>query len=455
MPGLFAAFLAAFATYSLSALLLFSAPAQAETIVSCPKGMKFEHPACFTPCRSGYVGDGPLCREPCKSGFSWGYSGCSKWGGLVSYYPDNYTRDSATPTTCNSSSFSRPIPDDKTPLQFTMVVASDPQYPWWFGGSRSDCSTEDCVKEKSAEANGNQIQAMNNVVNAKHTRDGQDVNSVWPSTPNVPESRRGQSIPDPKGVVINGDLTAFWHDWQVDKFMDMFHRNDSDPLNSKNLKLNLYPGLGNHDYANNKNDCWWGHNPDYLLYQAHGCAKNASHYIKKAVACNLIPNFASSTLTGYNDNSLAYSWDIGRYHFIQLHNYPTYSYGEIGLNDAIQWLRQDLQKAHDAGQRIVLNMHDYGEHMRQNNTEFLEAIAGKRVVALFAGHIHNSHGHVGTVPGTNIPVFRSGSSDYATFLLAEFAEDYMTVAVVESLFGIPRFMDPNNSSKMKTIQFDH
>lgn len=432
-------------------LLMLSFLARGEQIITCPVGMKYQGSTCYEPCRSGYEEDSVLCRKSCKSGFSWKYGACSKWGGLVSYYPDNYQRNTAEPQVCNSSSFSKTIPDSASPARFTMLFASDPQIPWWFGARRADCNTDACVKEKSYEANGNQVQAMNNIVNATHTSGGVTQTGIWPSTSTIRADRRGQEISDPLGVVINGDLTAFWHDWQVEKYMDFYHRNDSAPLDSKNLKLNLYPGLGNHDYANNKNDCWWSRNLEYAPLGANGCAKNAAHYIKKTLSCNLVSNFPSSTVTSFDDGSLAYSWDIGRYHFIQLHNYPTYTYNEIGLSDAIQWLRGDLQKAHDAGQKIVLNMHDYGEHMRRSNIEFLEAIAGKRVVALFAGHIHESNGYAGTITGTNIPVFRSGSSDYSTFLLVEFGEDYFTVSVISSEGGTPRIMNPGSTYKTRTV----
>lgn len=444
------------ATLCLGALLLlvvYSSTASAESIVSCPTGMKYENQLCHQPCRDNYIEDGLLCRRECSSGFTWNGFVCSKWYGLTTYYPDSYSRTTSNPTYCSTSSFTRKISSSTSPETFTMIVSSDSQYPWWRGANDSNCSSEECVKEKGEQTNREQIQAMNNVINTSHSSNGNTISALWPSTSNVLASRRGGAISEPKGVILNGDLTAFWHDWQAEKYMDLYHRNDADPNNTSNLKLNLYPGLGNHDIANNRGDCWWVRNFEYISYGANGCAKNAAHYIKKMVSCNLVSNFPSSSMTSYDDGSLAYSWDIGRYHFVQLHNFPTYTYPEIGLGSSIEWLRQDLQRAYDAGKRSVINLHDYGEHMSSYNADFLGAISGKNVIAVFAGHLHSQNGYVGSVAQTQIPLFRSGAAEYNTFLLVEFGRNHMTVGVIDSTGGSPRFMNPSSSYKLKTIEF--
>ena len=155
-----------------------------------------------------------------------------------------------------------------------MIISSDSQYPWWRGtGNRAQ------EKQKGEETNRQQIRAMNNIATITHSANGETVTGQWPDNSNVASSRRNAVITTPHSVVINGDLTAFWHDWHVDKFMDLYHRNDADPDNQENLKLNLLPGLGNHDYENNANDCWWSRNLEYYAYGSDGCAKNATHYI--------------------------------------------------------------------------------------------------------------------------------------------------------------------------------
>lgn len=431
----------AFILLAVLAVNLVIRDASAETIVTCPTGMKYESDLCYQPCREGYTAAGPTCRKGCKSGYSWDGLTCSNW--FYSYAPETYVRNTSAATTCNSSSFTHTLPG-ATNDTFTMIVSSDSQWPWWRGTGNTAQE-----KQKGTETNHQQIKAMNNITTITHTHNGSTVTGQWPDNSNVPSPRRGAAIVEPEGVIINGDLTAFWHDWQVDKYMDFYHRNDADPDNMENLKLDLYPGLGNHDYGNNAHDCWWNRNLEYLTYGSNGCAKNATHYIKKMVSCNLVSNFPSDTISAFHEPSLAYSWSKGKYHFIQLQNYPTYTYSDISISSSITWLRGELTRAHNAGRRIVLLMHDYS-----TNNELIEAMAGKNVVAVFAGHIHEHHGYVGHVSGRpEIPVFRSGAAEYNTFLLAEFGENHMTVGAVRSYDGTPEFISPTNSSYMRSKVF--
>ena len=63
---------------------------------------------------------------------------------------------------------------------------------------------------------------------------------------NVPKlTVAGHPVEIPQGVIINGDLTAFWHNTQREDFLDIY----------ANLDYIFYPGLGNHDYENNVSDC--------------------------------------------------------------------------------------------------------------------------------------------------------------------------------------------------------
>lgn len=432
----------AFTFLCLIALNLVVRDVSAASIVSCPTGMKYQSNLCYQPCRDGYTEDGPSCRQSCRAGYSWDGISCSR-GFFLSYYPESYFRRTESPTICNSESFAKTIPAPSTQERFTVIFSSDSQYPWWRGAHDPDCNSEACVKQKGESTNKEQIRSMNNITTV--TPSGN-----WPTSRQVAESRRGQAITQPRGVLINGDLTAFWHPWQVEKYMDLYHRNDADPNNKDNLKLNLLPGLGNHDYANNHKDCWWLRNSEYTPLGLSGCEKNATDYIKKMVSCQLVSNFPSSEIISFDEASLAYSWRWGQYYFIQLHNYPSYNDPHIDISASITWLRGELQKAHDAGYRIVLNLHDF----RPFNSEFLEAMAGKRVVAIFAGHIHESYGYIGKVQDRpDISFFRSGAAEYNTFLLAEFGPDSITVGVVDSTGGTPEFKDASSRRYMKSILF--
>ncbi len=426
----------------------------AEIITTCPSGMIYQDQVCYQPCPEGYFDNGPTCRGSCPNGYSWDGLTCSGgFLGLDVKIPSLVTRKTGLPSICSSTNIRKPVVPGDNSTPFTLIFSSDPQYPWWRGAHDPACSSEECVKEKSAGLIADQIQSMNNMVNVRYNNDGETFIGLWPETENIPASRRGNTIPDPKGVVVNGDLTAFWHGWQVEKYMSFYHRNDADPLNPHNLKLTFYPGLGNHDYANNKNDCWWQRNSEYLVDKTNGCARNATHYIKKLVSCDLAPNFPAKTITGFNEESLAYSWDIGKYHFVQLHNYPSYTYSEVNISDSFEWLKSDLEAAHNAGQRIVLNMHD--TYLDLYSLAFRSAIADKNVVAIFSGHIHELNGYVNSLSNgdQSIPMFKSGASEYSTLLLAEFAESHLTVAVIETFDGVPMFRDPENSYKTRTILF--
>ncbi len=174
------------------------------------------------------------------------------------------------------------------------------------------------------------------------------------------------------------------------------------------------------------------------------CGKKAVSYIKDMVYCDGVSNFVNTLVQRFDEDSLAYSWDIGNYHFVQLNNYPTYAASSIKIKSAIAWLKTDLATATTNGQHIVLNFHDYGEHMPKDDPDFLDAINGANVVALFAGHTHTV-GESGTIHGTQIPFFRSGASEYNRFLLVEFGSNYMNVGVINSLSGTAKFV--NNQTK--------
>lgn len=49
----------------------------------------------------------------------------------------------------------------------------------------------------------------------------------------------------------------------------------------------------------------------------------ALEYMRTAVGCDSIPGFKRSGLTRYHAGSMAYSWDEGQFHFVQLQYFPT------------------------------------------------------------------------------------------------------------------------------------
>jgi hypothetical protein len=390
----------------------------------------------------------------------------------------------------------------------------------------------------------------------------------------------GLPISTPSGLIINGDLTAYFHGSEFGTFSWMYY------FGFLGI-YQIYPGLGNHDYKNNvdKGDLgggayWdWGvtRYDDGLVYSADKDrnAKEAVWFMANQI--ETMPNIVNRDLSAFvslenkggfdarlradyytngtgtlrfetspfevgqrraigipreatNVNvqieewtgfdwttvntyhfdhggracfevtgttydpdsaatpcahewpsgsfgSLAYSFDIGNFHFVQLQYRPDYHHdlpartitGPVTTYEidespgftvfsSYAWLKADLSAATAAGRFIVLNMHDAiandcaeGEGVMswnpcnaervpvKDDPLFLQAIANQNVVAVFAGHLHHRYGladHV--VSGDKrIPIFLSGSAEYEKFLLADFHRKYFTVAVIDSSTGQP------------------
>lgn len=323
---------------------------------------------------------------------------------------------------CDGTSFTRPRVLQASHDPFTLIIASDTQLPW--GTEPCPGTPEECEIAYAVKTNQWFTRSMNGIQSL----------GTWPlALPNT----GGKPVEQPAWVTINGDLTAFFHPYQLDLFRQ--HYDPQWPTADPDvLQLPMFPGLGNHDYANNVNDCWGLELPDYFAYPANGCVAQAVRWMRGIVSCGIIPSVPYAKIVNFDAGSLSYSWDYRGYHFVQLHNYPTYTVGPpINVTSSIAWLANDLAQAAAAEKRIVLNMHDYGDHWSTSDPGFYAAIVGKPIVALFAGHFHGTHGRFATVPGTLIPVFISGSADTRHFLIAEFADTYMSVATVNTNGGVP------------------
>ena len=394
----------------LAVTLLLAAANTSTFPAGCVGGKVYDAGLCYRRCKSGYKGVGPVCWEKCPAGTRDIGALCTK--GARPHRKKSYGRGVGTvPPICKARSFDKPVPAATGPRTFTMIFASDTQLPWWTRDGR--CKNEACTLAIGRKTNGEQVAAINGITRLR-----------WPD---------GHAVQKPQGVVLNGDLTAFWHDWQLELFEEYW-------TNKESIHLPVFPGLGNHDYANNVRDCWWVRDLGFFKGK-NGCAQSAVNWMKAAVSCGKAEPFPARLVQRFDTNSLAYSWNVGSWHFVQLHNRPDYAEAGIGIRDSFAWLKADLAAATAAGRRSVLNFHDYGDHMKQDDARFLAAIAGQRVAAVFAGHIHQDSGYVGAVPGRpEIPIYRSGSSEHQTFLLAEFGPDRLTVASISSEGGAPRLL---------------
>lgn len=438
----------------LAVSLLADSPVQAESIISCPRGMQYQSAACYSVCPEGYEQEGVYCRASCSDGYSYNSLTGQCLKGFFSgfYTPDRRQRQMAYPSVCESTSFTRTVDTSGDPETFTLIVASDPQLPW---GGPSD--SKEAVLAFGKKTNHEQVQAMNGIEQASHRVNGEFISGRWPTDFWLTRGG-GEVISRPLGVIMNGDLTAYWHPWQVDLYKQYYHTSDTDVPGAANLKLKLFPGLGNHDYANNlyrkDQGCWWNRNLEYMSFGYNGCAKNATHYIKTMVSCGGVPNFESRRVSSYDEASLAYSFEIGQYHFVQLNNHPAFTADEVGVTDAFEWLRRDLARAAQNNRYIVINFHDYGDHMSIFNQQFSDLMVAYKshIVALFAGHLHAA-GYKGLVPLTKIPIYLGGSSEFNDFLLVQFGKDYMNVGVMSSKGGEPRFPDYSHPDNLKTWLF--
>ncbi|MFJ4455081.1 metallophosphoesterase [Pseudomonas sp. NPDC089392] len=218
-------------------------------------------------------------------------------------------------------------------------------------------------------------------------------------------------------LIINGDITDYGHGNERKSFRSQITKSPSStpgPL--------FLPGLGNHDYDQNVGNC-----------ANNGCARDAvcDHIMwtktiqNSGSAVNFDHTFAGETHTG----SLAYSFDIGNIHVIQLNNEPTYTnYFETGgstavgakrkfnITSSMAWLEKDLIAAKSRGKYTIINLHKINQWENESVRlgKFTQLIQDKKVIAIFAGHYHKLLGKYGNFG--KIPSFQSGALMGKTYI---------------------------------------
>ncbi|WP_153801074.1 RICIN domain-containing protein [Foetidibacter luteolus] len=319
---------------------------------------------------------------------------------------------------------------------FYMIFASDPQWPWT---NKTDDEITQTESEKESDAttlNQNHVKSMNTLIS--------ELNLV-------------------KGIILNGDLTAYGHSPEFDKYTSIY----------KGANATIYAGLGNHDYANNIDDTYENNSAnrmvEYMVDHIKSNGSTRSDY-KKSDSYTF-PDVVT-TITG----SLAYSWDIGNVHFVQLQNYPLYkrewsNYVSIGaakrktvkITSSLSWLKTDLALARQAGKIIILNYHDSDEHWGDYYTtdelttltaDFKAILDTYKVSAVFVGHYHKWLGKQtsprrATATYGTTPVFYCGSASQSKYLLANFKGNKLIVENVSSLDGAA-----TRSNKTEITVFD-
>ncbi|XTZ40196.1 aegerolysin family protein [Salmonella enterica] len=295
----------------------------------------------------------------------------------------------------------------RTPSAFKAIIASDPQ-AWRLetGDPNSESNRSPWLSR-----NKNTAQAINTIVGQDH----------------------------PAFMIVNGDITEFGREAT---------RNDYHAVYDTISTPVLY-GLGNHDYANNVGDCTVPGN-----LSSSSCAYTAVWSMgKEIVGYNSLFSKNGNFRDDYDENtsvtqSLAYSWDYGYMHFVQLQNYPTYAVSiyMYTIKKSLDWLEQDLKLAKERGKYSILNMHDYSQHFISNATaaekeRFKNLINTYRVVAIFGGHSHvykrvnYDGGH--SVYG-NAVVYDSGALFKGDFLRVNFGDVCLKVEVMNGKTGVPK-----------------
>ncbi len=227
--------------------------------------------------------------------------------------------------------------------------------------------------------------------------------------------------------IINGDLTEFGRPQTYQDYADIY----------KSIAYPVYEGLGNHDYYNNIGDCMI----PLTSLSKNACAISAVQRMLQELKkySRSLPEFnqhvTSRVLIRYErayniiTGSLSYSWDYGDIHYVQLHNYPTYTanlsgdYTKVRIMSALRWLKKDLAAADARGKVTILNFHDARPYFGDKDSHFLHPknarrlaafksiITNHNVKAIFVGHEHQ---HVycraqdDKVFG-NIPVYTAGA----------------------------------------------
>ena len=222
-------------------------------------------------------------------------------------------------------------------------------------------------------------------------------------------------------LIINGDITNYGHGNERKAFRQEIQRfRDSQPGPL------MLPGLGNHDYQGNVNDC-----------ANNGCARDAvcdQIIWTKAIAAatpGMKFDHHYSPSQRRHTGSLAYSLDIGMLHIVQLNLEPTYtvsfSTGGVGvsgektyfdISSSMSWLKRDLESAKARGQYTIINMHRYNgwKDPAIRSGEFSKLIADNKVIALFAGDLHDQLGYKQGAGFGKVPLFHSGAILKKTWL---------------------------------------
>ena len=203
-----------------------------------------------------------------------------------------------------------------------------------------------------------------------------------------------EDLPTPRTLVMNGDLTAYFHPYEKRAYSKIYE--DVQSLKS------YFPSLGNHDIEHMVSYTRCDHAmllgfTFHLQIAKSGAMYEGDEWIGlpncnmehslgyfKSGFCGMIPGFDADRIVRYDSSSLAYSWNEGVYHFVHTHYFPTFEIASVGYKSSVQWLRRDLEMANEKGYATILFVHA----AQGLNQALEEVVLGKNVKAIFAGHTH-------------------------------------------------------------------
>ncbi|WP_213950053.1 metallophosphoesterase [Luteibacter sp. dw_328] len=289
----------------------------------------------------------------------------------------------------------------------TMIVTSDPQYPWT---DRTDRGAQESDNERDQRSEALITEQYRSIAAFRAQRPGEDI-----------------------PVFINGDLTAYGHGDQRSVMARLL------PILGDNVHL----GLGNHDYQNNirrvneKGETQGCYND--------GCARDSiaglvQHVTDKAAKVAFDFSVKPGVFSALHEGSLAYAVQapgLDRVLNIQLNNFPEYTVtfeSTEGLRvqrhqivSSLPWLGNLIEsklekpafgdwKDRDYDFAIV-HMHDPTEY----SGDFARLVTNADVAVIFAGHLHEDMGRYRNIG--SVPVFLSGSASQRTYLIVEHDTD--------------------------------
>ncbi|KGM29854.1 hypothetical protein KS18_03035 [Photorhabdus luminescens] len=292
---------------------------------------------------------------------------------------------------------------------YKISVMSDPQ-PWRLDPERGDPNAD---KEPWEELNKKVANSINSIYESNHLAFG----------------------------IVNGDLTEFGR---------ASTRRSLDKIYTSKIKFPLFMGLGNHDYANNVDDCT---SPENLDFSRNACARSAVFDMAERISdySKELNNFSYDYDHEAWKGSLSYSWDFGDIHYVQLQNYPTYSVNlnhyispTVYITKSLDWLESDLKSAQTRGKAVVLNFHDGYDHFITNSSyaekeKFKSLIKKYNVMAVFVGHSHVLKEYNAPIFG-NARVYDSGALFKGDFFIINVNKKCMQISAYNGIDGIPRFV---------------